>query len=159
MFGSVNWVIIGSNNSLLPVWCQAIIGTNAGLLLIGPSGANFSEIRIKIQFPYPPGPHPHKKILSLNMLTHWHLMTPCGDKDLGQHWHRQWLVAWTNVDLSMGFCGMHLGASSQVALKNSICNMDLESSTFRIIATSPRVNELISSCLKSEIKRDTYWWI
>ena len=36
--------IIGSDNGLLPGWRQAIIGTNAGILLIGPYGTNFSEI-------------------------------------------------------------------------------------------------------------------
>ena len=40
-------------------------------------------------------------------LTHWGLVTPFGDRDLGHHWLRWWLVAWrhqaatwTNVDLS-----------------------------------------------------------
>ena len=44
---------------------------------------------------------------SLNGLTHYGLETPYGDIGLGQHWLRQWLVAWwhqtitwTNVDLS-----------------------------------------------------------
>ena len=41
--------IIGSDNGLLPVQCQAIIWTNAGILLIGPLGTNFSEILIGIQ--------------------------------------------------------------------------------------------------------------
>ena len=40
--------IIGSDNGLLPGWCQAIIWTNAGILLIGPPGTNFSEIFINI---------------------------------------------------------------------------------------------------------------
>ena len=40
--------IIGSDNGLSPDWRQAIIWTNAGLLLIGPLGANFSEILIEI---------------------------------------------------------------------------------------------------------------
>ena len=35
--------IIGSNNDLVPGWCQAIIETNAGILLIEPIGTNFSE--------------------------------------------------------------------------------------------------------------------
>ena len=39
---------IGSAIGLLPVWGQAIIWTNAGILLIGPSRTNFSEIFIKI---------------------------------------------------------------------------------------------------------------
>ena len=40
--------IIGSNNGLSPGQRQAIIWTNAGILLIGPMGINFSEILIKI---------------------------------------------------------------------------------------------------------------
>ena len=45
----MNQVSIGSNNGLLPGRCQAIIWTNAGILLIGPLGANFTGIFIKIQ--------------------------------------------------------------------------------------------------------------
>ena len=40
--------IIGSDDSLPPGRCQAIIWTNAGILLIGPLGTNFNEIIIKI---------------------------------------------------------------------------------------------------------------
>ena len=40
--------IIGSGNGLSPDRRQAIIWTNAGLLLIGPVGTNFSEILIEI---------------------------------------------------------------------------------------------------------------
>ena len=40
--------IIGSDNGLSPGRRQAIIWTNAGLLLIGPLGTNFSEILIEI---------------------------------------------------------------------------------------------------------------
>ena len=40
--------IIGSDNGLSPNRRQAIIWTNAGILLIGPSGTNFSEILIEI---------------------------------------------------------------------------------------------------------------
>ena len=39
--------IIGSDNGLLPGWCQAIIWNNAGILLIWPLGTNFSEMLIK----------------------------------------------------------------------------------------------------------------
>ena len=38
----------GSDNGLSPGWHQAIIWTNAGILLIGPLGTNFSEILIEI---------------------------------------------------------------------------------------------------------------
>ena len=40
--------IIGSDNGLTPGRCQAIIWTNAGILLIRPLGTNFSEILIEI---------------------------------------------------------------------------------------------------------------
>ena len=40
--------IIGSDNGLSPDRRQAIIWTNAGILLIGPYGTNFSEILIEI---------------------------------------------------------------------------------------------------------------
>ena len=40
--------IIGSDNGLSPDRRQAIIWTNAGLLLIGPLGTNFNEILIEI---------------------------------------------------------------------------------------------------------------
>ena len=39
---------IGSDNGLSPGWRQAIIWTNAGILLIGPLGTNFSGTLIKI---------------------------------------------------------------------------------------------------------------
>ena len=41
--------IIGPDNGLSPGRRQAIIYTNAGILLIGPSGTNFSEILIEIR--------------------------------------------------------------------------------------------------------------
>ena len=40
--------IISSHNGLSPDWRQAIIWTNAGVLLIGSLGTNFSEILIEI---------------------------------------------------------------------------------------------------------------
>ena len=44
----MNWVSIGSDNSLLPIRRQAIIWTNVGILLIQTLGRNFSEILSKI---------------------------------------------------------------------------------------------------------------
>ena len=41
--------IIGSDNGLSPGRHQAIIWTNAGILLIGPLGTNFNENSIRIQ--------------------------------------------------------------------------------------------------------------
>ena len=46
---SLSWVIIGSDNGLSPVLRQAIICINAGILVTGPLGTNFSEILIGIQ--------------------------------------------------------------------------------------------------------------
>ena len=40
--------ILGSDNGLSPGQCQAIIWTNAGILLIEPLGTNYNEILIKI---------------------------------------------------------------------------------------------------------------
>ena len=40
--------IIGSDNGLSPGRCQAIMWTNTGILLIWPSGTNFSEMLIEI---------------------------------------------------------------------------------------------------------------
>ena len=45
----VNLTIIGSDNGLSPGRHQAIIWTNAGILLIGPLETNFIEILIRIQ--------------------------------------------------------------------------------------------------------------
>ena len=41
-------IIIGSDNGLSPVRRQAIIWTNAGILLIGPLGTKFNEILIEL---------------------------------------------------------------------------------------------------------------
>ena len=46
------FTIIGSDNGLLPIWRQAIIWTNAGLLLIQTLGTNFSEILMCCQCDY-----------------------------------------------------------------------------------------------------------
>ena len=49
MYASLKWVIIGSDNGLSPVRHQNVIWTNAGILLTGPWGTNFSELLIGIQ--------------------------------------------------------------------------------------------------------------
>ena len=46
-YASVNWIIIGSGHSMLPVWYQAITWSNVNLLSVG-SSWNFSGIGIKI---------------------------------------------------------------------------------------------------------------
>ena len=42
-----NHTIIGYDNSLSPGWCQAIIWTNAGILLTETLGTNFNEFLIE----------------------------------------------------------------------------------------------------------------
>ena len=74
---------------------QAIIWTNAEILLIQTLGTNFSEILIEIHiFSFK---KMHLKMsatkwlsfcLGLNELTHWGLVTPYDDIALGQHWVR-----------------------------------------------------------------------
>ena len=82
--------IIGSDNGLPPDRRQAIIWTNAGILLIGPLGTNFSVISIEIlTFSF-------KKMrlkvssakqrpfcLGLNVLTQWGLATTCIHQSTG----------------------------------------------------------------------------
>ena len=49
IYASLSWVNIGSDSGLSPVRRQAIIWTNAGILLIELLGTGFSEIIIGIQ--------------------------------------------------------------------------------------------------------------
>ena len=52
LYASVNYTIIGPDNSLSHVWRRDIISTNAGLLSIGPLWTYFSEIWIKYNTKY-----------------------------------------------------------------------------------------------------------
>ena len=47
IYASVAYITIDSDNGLSPVRRQAIFWTNAGILLIGSLGINFSEILIE----------------------------------------------------------------------------------------------------------------
>ena len=77
-------------------------------------------------------------------------------KDLGQHWLRQWLVAWwhqvitwTNVDLSsVEFCGIHLTTILLVALIN-VSNHEMSSKIIflKLQPHLPGPDELISPWL------------
>ena len=85
--------IIGSDNGLLPGRRQAIIWTNAGILLIGPLRTNFSEIAIAIEiFSFK---KKHLKMssgqwqpscLGLNVLTDGGWLTPYGIIDWVQNY-------------------------------------------------------------------------
>ena len=86
--------IIGSDNGLSPGRRQAIIWTNAGILLIGPLGTNFNEISIKIHtFSFK---EMRLKMssgkwrpfcLSLNVLTLWGLLWAWGLPKMKSAWH------------------------------------------------------------------------
>ena len=49
IYALVNYTIIGTDNGLSPGRRQTIIQTNAGILLTGPLGTNFSESFIEIK--------------------------------------------------------------------------------------------------------------
>ena len=75
-----NLIIIGSDNGLSPGGRQAIIWTNAGILLVGPLGINLSEFLTEILTSLLK--NMHLKVssakwrpfcLGLNVLTHWGL--------------------------------------------------------------------------------------
>ena len=76
-------------------------------------------------------------------------MTPYGDKDLGSHWPRQWLVAWRhqttwpNVEKSPAKCfAIHLRVFSQKMLTISIFDMSLKITYLRLQPHLQGVNEL-----------------
>ena len=70
----------------------------------------------------------------LTALTHCGLVKPYGNRDLGQHWLRQWLVAWqhqaitwTNVDWSsVKFSDIHIRAISQEVPQPSVTKIHLK---------------------------------
>ena len=90
--------IIGSDNSLSPGRRQAIIWTNAGILLIGPLETNFSEILSEIQsFSFK---KMHLKMssgkwrpycLGLNVLTPSHYLNQCWLVELTLRNRFQWI--------------------------------------------------------------------
>ena len=74
--------IIGSDNSLSPGQRQAIICTNAGILLIGPLGTNLSEILIEIwKCPQEIGSH----LVSASM-CYWYLLALSTLNALTHNW-------------------------------------------------------------------------
>ena len=82
-----------------------------------------------------------EKLHMYNLLTLCGLMIPYGDIDMGQHWSRQWLVAWwhqvirrTKIEsLLMRFFDIHPRAISQWVLYDEFKNF-----TFKITATTPK---------------------
>ena len=96
--------IIGSDNGLSPGRRQAIIWTNAGILLIGRLGLNFSEILTVIQtFSFE---KMHLKMSSakwrpfclgldvLTILQHWFRWCLGVYQAINQYLNQRWLVYW-----------------------------------------------------------------
>ena len=86
-----NLTIIGSDNGLSPARCQAIIWTNAGILLTGHLGTNFSETLIEfVAFSLKkmslkvPSAKWRPFCLGLNVLI-WHYVSGLL-KNLWKHW-------------------------------------------------------------------------
>ena len=79
-----NLTIIGSDNCLSPGRRHAIIWTNAGILLIGPSETDFNEILIKNHtFSFKKiylKMSPHSKVHGANMGPIWGRQDPGGSK-------------------------------------------------------------------------------
>ena len=84
-------------------------------------------------------------------LTHWGLVTPFGDIDLGQHWLMQWLVAWrhqaitwTNVDWSsVKSTDIHIRAISQEMPQPPITKIYLKITCLKFHANFPGADELM----------------
>ena len=80
-----NLTIIGSDNGLSPERHQAIIWTNAGILLIRPLETNFSEISIEIQ------------TFSLEKIRLKKSSANCCSFHLGPKVLTHWMVQWGDV--------------------------------------------------------------
>ena len=84
-------------------------------------------------------------------LTNCGPVTPYGGRDLGQHWFRQWLVAWrhqaitwTNVDLtSLMSSDVHLRAISLEISQPSVTKISLKVIFLRFYWSLTGANELI----------------
>ena len=94
-----------------------------------------------------------KKIFWRNwpiFLTHCGLVKPYGDRDLGQHWLRQWLVAWqhqaitwTDVDwLSVKSNDINIRAISQEMPQPSITKICLKITQLKFLSNFPGAKEL-----------------
>ena len=109
--------IIGSDNGLSPGRRQAIIWTNAEILLIGPLGTNFSEILIGIlTFSF--------KKMRLKMAS------------------VKWRPFCLGLNVLMRFCGIHLNTIPQQVPKQYTCSYENEfkSFTFKISPWGQWVN-------------------
>ena len=86
--------IIGSDNGLSPGWRQAIIWTNAEILLIGPLGTNFSEILIEIK----------TFLAATKQLNEWYFLSVCPSVRLSHLFDYVPIIvsSWNFQELSLG---------------------------------------------------------
>ena len=108
------FTIIGSDNGWSPGRRQAIIWTNAGILLIWSLGTNFSEIWIEIQMS--PFKKMHLKMpsgkwrpscLGLNVLTYcpqWYVLISVKWVNIGSG--NKWLVAFSSPNYYLNQCSL-----------------------------------------------------
>ena len=109
-------------------------------------------------------------ICSISCFNSLWIVTPYGDIDLGQHWLRQWLVAWrhqainwTNVDLSSARShDIHLRAFSQDISQPSIIKSSMKITYWylKFHSNLPQANEPIqarnTSLVPSSLKYKTH---
>ena len=86
-------------------------------------------------------------------LTYCGLVTPYGDRDLGQHWLRKWLrawrhqtITWTDIDWqSVKSSDIHISTISQEMPQPSITKIRLKITHIEFHSNFPGANELTLS--------------
>ena len=78
-----------------------------------------------------------------HQLTQSGLVTPYGDRDLGQHWVKNDWITWTNVDWSsVNSRDIHIRAISQEMLQPTITKIHLKITYLKFDSYFPGANEL-----------------
>ena len=106
----------------------------------------------------PKGPNWQK---SINGLTHHPLVIPYGDRDLSEHWLRQWLIAWwhqaitrTNDFWLVRFCEINPRAMSQHVSKLLFCIMILKIVLLTLLPHTPGANDFMARHLFIQTDHD-----
>ena len=108
-----NLTIIGPDNGLSPGRRQAIIWINAGILLIGPCGTNFSEILIGIQI------FSFKKMHLKMSSAKWRLF--CLDLDVLNQSNNPYCTTLCFSYLCIQILGIHVAANARNPLPSRTC--------------------------------------
>ena len=145
-------IIVGSDNGLSPGRCQDIMWTNAGILLIGPLGINFSEILIEINtFLFK---RMHLKMSSAK----WRLLH-LSLKDLNHWWHRLQML--TSINRFKHVRIMQPVSSCTKNVHDTICEGLIYSSYVCVINTQDWYDPEIQNghqC-RPEISTHTFCWM